>query len=281
MNETQIHTASRTPNTDFLSSSSSSKNQKSNLNLPCALDFKLASSSTKRLTINFSRKRKSNQETSLEEIWKILAENIKKIQNDQDLTISCEKLYKYVESICKPENTEKIYTLLKAICEDHTKTLSLNVDSDSIHFEVNNLWKINCKKMEKIINIFAVLDRNYLLKHPKLPTLQDMSAELFKKHVILGPAGNSGLKDLLVQKILKEVQKERNGNVIDVGLIKNLIQMLSQLGLYESSFEEKFLMETNQLYEKESRTMKLDKTSSIRTYLKRVEKVYSQERLRV
>merc|ERR1712071_306593 len=105
-----------------------------------------------------------------------------------------------------------------------------------------------------------------------------MSADLFKKHVI---SDSDGLKEKLVEKILDEVKSERNGRAINVALIKNLIQMWSQLGLYECSFEGKFLEQTDRLYDNESKTLKLDSNLSIQNYLKRVEEVYNKERNRV
>ena len=282
MNDSQIHTASRTPNTVWKKSVNSPQSDLQNTGSYNLSSFKLASSTTKRLAINFTRKRKSHEQPTFnEEIWQILADSVKKIQNNEVLSISCEKLYQYVQSICKNENTEILFNKLKNLCEDHTKTLNSQLgkgSNDEIHIKINSLWKLHCKKMEQIINIFAVLDRNYLLKHAKLPTLQDMSADLFKKHVI---SDSDGLKEKLVEKILDEVKSERNGKSINVALIKNLIQMLSQLGLYECSFEGKFLEETDRLYDSESKALKLDAELSIQTYLKRVEEVYNKERNRV
>ena len=55
-----------------------------------------------------------------------------------------------------------------------------------------------------------------------------------------------------VKGILGEISKERHGETVDRTLLKNILRMLSNLGIYRDSFEKPFLAETETYCAKES-----------------------------
>src|SRR5690348_13109716 len=71
-----------------------------------------------------------------------------------------------------------------------------------------------------------------------------MGLEIFRENMIC----NSVVKGKIIDSLLDLILKERNGEVIDRILIKNILRMLIDLSIYNDLFEARFLNETQQLY---------------------------------
>ena len=99
------------------------------------------------------------------------------------------------------------------------------------------------------------LDRAYVLKNKQIP-VYDMGLTIFKKYV----AREGDIREKFISKILSEIQRERNGELIDQEVIKGVLTMLVELGLktkkvYEEDFERRFLNYTVQFYREESNSL--------------------------
>lgn len=117
-----------------------------------------------------------------------------------------------------------------------------------------------------IKDILMYMDRNYVPKQ-KLPTVEHMQTSQFKNHVILP----ENIKAKFVGKILREIQSEREGNIVDRVLLRQVISMLVEVGitskkLYEQEFEAPFIRETKEFYHNYSNSLILK--SSCPEYLR-------------
>ncbi len=90
---------------------------------------------------------------------------------------------------------------------------------------LNRHWQDHCSKMMMICQIFLPLDRGYVLNNPLILSIWDLSLDLFKNHII----SNKTVQNRCVSGILLLIERERNGEIIDRSLVKNLLTMLYKL----------------------------------------------------
>lgn len=98
-------------------------------------------------------------------------------------------------------------------------------------------------------------------------------------------------KSLLVNSLLKQIEKQRNGETIDNSLVKKIIDSFVSLGLdendtvrqnlevYRNSFESPFILNTEQYYKQESNDFVAQ--NSVTDYMKKVEARLKEEEDRV
>ena len=79
--------------------------------------------------------------------------------------------------------------------------------------------------MMMICQIFLPLDRGYVLNNPQVLSIWDLSLDLFKTHII----SNRIVQTRCVNGVLNLIEKERNGELIERSLVKNLLSMLYKL----------------------------------------------------
>ena len=84
------------------------------------------------------------------------------------------------------------------------------------------------KKVIRVIKeILLYMDKNFAKKARNLMNVQDMQTSQFKTHVIL----NSQIKKRLVHLLLAEIEKERNGEMIERIYLQKVIEMLIEVGM--------------------------------------------------
>eukprot|EP00069_Balaena_mysticetus_P020093 bmy_12714T0 len=138
-----------------------------------------------------------------------------------------------------------LYKQLRQICDDHIKAQihQFREDSlDSVLFlkKIDRCWQNHCRQMIMIRSIFLFLDKTYVLQNSMLPSIW-----------------------------------ERNSEAIDRRLLRSLLSMLSDLQIYQDSFEQRFLEETNRLYAAEGQ--KLMQEREVPEYLHHVNKRLEEE----
>ncbi len=69
-----------------------------------------------------------------------------------------------------------------------------------------------------IKDILMYMDRNYVPKM-KLQSMEQLQTSQFKHHVIL----NQHIRTKLIQKLLSEIEIERNGGIVDVSQLRATI----------------------------------------------------------
>lgn len=117
---------------------------------------------------------------------------------------------------------------------------------------MNEKWKQVKLCIIMIKDILMYMDRNYVPKM-KLPSMDQLQTSQFKHHVVLNPQ----IRTKLIQKLLLEIDSERNGHMVEVSQLRQTIQMLVELStgsaaggvvqnkkLYEVEFEKPFIAET-------------------------------------
>ncbi|XP_078063862.1 cullin-4A-like [Mustelus asterias] len=161
-----------------------------------------------------------------------------------------------VENLCSYNVSATLYKQLRQVCEDHVKAQILQFREDSLDSslflkKINKCWQDHCRQMIMIRSIFLFLDRTYVLQSSMLPSIWDVGLELFRTHVI----NDRIVQSKTIDGILLLIEKERNGEVVDRSLIRSLLSMLSDLQVYQESFEHRFLEDTNCLYAAEGQRL--------------------------
>ncbi|GAB1302733.1 Cullin-4B [Apodemus speciosus] len=209
--------------------------------------------SAKKLVIKNFKDKPKLPENYTDETWQKLKEAVEAIQNSTSIKYNLEELYQAVENLCSYKISANLYKQLRQICEDHIKA------------QIHQFRDI------MIRSIFLFLDRTYVLQNSMLPSIWDMGLELFRAHII----SDQKVQTKTIDGILLLIERERNGEAIDRCLLRSLLSMLSDLQIYQDSFEQRFLQETNRLYAAEGQ--KLMQEREVPEYLHHVNKRLEEE----
>ncbi|XP_068181359.1 cullin-4B [Antennarius striatus] len=236
--------------------------------------------SAKKLVIKNFKEKPKLPENYTEETWQKLKEAVEAIQNSTSINYNLEELYQAVENLCSHKISAKLYKQLRAVCEDHIKAQidQFREDAlDSVLFlkKIDKCWQDHCRQMIMIRSIFLFLDRTYVLQNSMLPSIWDMGLELFRFYII----SDLKVQSKTIDGILLFIERERNGEAIDRSLLRSLLSMLSDLQIYQDSFEQRFLEETNRLYAAEGQRLMQER--EVPEYLHHVNKRLEEEADRV
>lgn len=212
--------------------------------------------------------------------WQKLHEAVGTIQNSTSIKYNLEELYQAVENLCSYKVSATLYKQLRQVCEDHVKAQIQQFREDSLDSslflkKINKCWQDHCRQMIMIRSIFLFLDRTYVLQSSMLPSIWDIGLELFRTHII----NDKTVQNKTIDGILLLIEKERNGEAVDRSLIRSLLSMLSDLQVYQESFEQRFLEETNCLYAAEGQRLMQER--EVPEYLHHVNKRLEEEADRV
>ncbi|XP_017329973.2 cullin-4B isoform X1 [Ictalurus punctatus] len=234
----------------------------------------------KKLVIKNFKEKPKLPENYTRETWQKLKEAVEAIQNSTSIKYNLEELYQAVENLCSHKISAKLYKQLRVVCEDHIKAQidEFREDSlDSVLFlkKIDKCWQDHCRQMIMIRSIFLFLDRTYVLQNSMLPSIWDMGLELFRFYII----SDWKVQSKTIDGILLLIERERNGEAIDRSLLRSLLSMLSDLQIYQDSFEQRFLEETNRLYAAEGQRLMQER--EVPEYLHHVNKRLEEEADRV
>ncbi|XP_062907312.1 cullin-4A-like isoform X2 [Mobula hypostoma] len=235
--------------------------------------------SRKLLIKNFKDKPKL-PDSYTQDTWQKLHEAVGTIQNSTSIKYNLEELYQAVENLCSYKVSATLYKQLRQVCEDHVKAKIQQFQEDSLDSslflkKINKCWQDHCQQMIMIRSIFLFLDRTYVLQSSMLPSIWDIGLELFRTHII----NDKTVQNKTIDGILLLIEKERNGEAVDRSLIRSLLSMLSDLQVYQESFEQRFLEETNCLYVAEGQRLMQER--EVPEYLHHVNKRLEEETDRV
>uniref|UniRef100_A0A672GWB6 Cullin-4B n=1 Tax=Salarias fasciatus TaxID=181472 RepID=A0A672GWB6_SALFA len=233
----------------------------------------------KKLVIKNFREKPKLPENYTQETWQKLKEAVEAIQNSTSIKYNLEELYQAVENLCSHKISAKLYKQLRAVCEDHIKA---QIDQFREYplcvlflKKIDKCWQDHCRQMIMIRSIFLFLDRTYVLQNSMLPSIWDMGLELFRFYII----SDLKVQSKTIDGILLLIERERNGEAIDRSLLRSLLSMLSDLQIYQDSFEQRFLEETNRLYAAEGQRLMQER--EVPEYLHHVNKRLEEEADRV
>jgi cullin 3 len=220
-----------------------------------------------------------------ENTWNLLKNAVHEIHKKNASGLSFEELYRNAYNMVLHKYGDKLYNGLKSVVDAHLKEIAQKVVStNDDHFlhTLNEVWADHTQSMLMIRDILMYMDRVYVL-HNNVSTVYDLGLRLFKdniaKHPKIGPR--------LLTTLLDSIKRERNGEVINRKLLKNVTQMLVDLGtpsvskrsVYEEEFEKHFLETSAQFYKLESQNF--ISTNSASEYMKKVERRLDEEMDRV
>ncbi|XP_007507205.2 cullin-4B isoform X2 [Monodelphis domestica] len=212
--------------------------------------------SAKKLVIKNFKEKPKLPENYTDETWQKLKEAVEAIQKSTSIKYNLEELYQAVENLCSYKISANLYKQLRQICEEHIRFQIFQFREgslDSVLFlkKIDKCWQNHCRQMIMIRSIFLFLDRTYVLQNSMLPSIWDMGLELFRTHII----SDQKVQNKTIEGILLLIERERTGEAIDRSLLRSLLSMLSDLQIYQDSFEQKFLEETNRLYSAEGQRL--------------------------
>ena len=161
---------------------------------------------------------------------------------------------------------DRLYEGLINTMSLHLKEMARSIESaqgNTFLGELNRNWIEHNKALQMIRDILMYMDRTYVLNFKKTP-VHELGLNLWRDNVVR----SSHIKDRLVDTLLDLVQRERTGEIVDRGLICNVIKMLMDLGhsVYHEIFEKRFLDAASDFYRMESQ--QYIQTSDCGDYLK-------------
>eukprot|EP00958_Prasinococcus_capsulatus_P024111 scaffold3731_cov381-Prasinococcus_capsulatus_cf.AAC.3 len=170
----------------------------------------------------------------------------------------------------------KLYGRLEAECEKYCAEkieglLNQSPDCDVYLNLVHTTWLDHCEQILTIRSIFLYLDRTYVKQTSGIRSLWDMGLQLFRQHL----TKHEEVERKTVHGILTLIERERTGEAIDRGLLKNLLRMFTSLGSYVDGFETQFLAETKTFYAAEAKQFL--ESSEVPQYLLRCEQRLQEE----
>lgn len=153
------------------------------------------------------------------------------------------------------------------------------VADDLLLVVLNQKWTDHQVIMTMVRDILMYMDRTYVNQKRKHP-IYDSGLYIFRDTIARNPAIRERLRSLL----LRNIELERNGELVDRSLLKSILRMLVDLGVhsnvvYEDDFESFFLERTLDFYRAEAQAT-LDH-ATCPEYLVKAEKRLLEEANRV
>lgn len=226
----------------------------------------------KKLNIKNFKRPKLPDNNYMSEAWMLLEKAVIALQMSRPVETSLEVLYSSVANLCQPQFVKQVYENLARLIDNHTRN-SIDQIKDSSQFlkDMNSCWQNHCQQLIMIRSIFLFLDRTHVLTNPSIMSIWDLGLERFRHYF----STISRVQKRTTDDILSLIQEERDGNIVDRNLIKDLLSMLSTLSIYLMAFEQRFIQETERLYRTKSDT--LVNEYDVPQYLKYVEKIIMEE----
>ena len=174
---------------------------------------------------------------------------------------------------------EKLYSGLVSTMTSHLKDISKDIDAAQGGFfleELNRKWADHNKALQMIRDILMYMDRTFIPSTHKTP-VHELGLNLWRDNII----HSSKIQTRLQNTLLDLVLIERNGEVINRGLMRNITKMLTDLGpsVYQEDFEKSFLDVSADFYRLESQ--KFIERCDCSDYLKKAERRLHEEMERV
>ncbi|XP_075643357.1 cullin-3A-like isoform X1 [Castanea sativa] len=214
-----------------------------------------------------------------EKTWKILEHAIQEIYNHNASGLSFEELYRNAYNMVLHKFGEKLYSGLVTTMTSHLSDISKSIEAAQGELfleELNRKWLDHNKALQMIRDILMYMDRTFIPSTHKTP-VHELGLNLWRDVVIHSSKTQIRLQDTL----LELVHRERNGEVINRGLMRSIIKMLMDLGssVYQDDFEQHFLEVSANFYGLESQ--QYIESCDCGDYLKKAERRLNEETERV
>ncbi|CAM6034376.1 unnamed protein product [Sphagnum compactum] len=210
-----------------------------------------------------------------EKTWKILEDAIHEIYNHNASGLSFEELYRNAYNMVLHKYGEKLYSGLVNTMTQHMREIARTVEAAQGGLfleELNSKWREHNKSLQMIRDILMYMDRTYVNNFNKTP-VHELGLNLWRDNIVRSPR----IRDRLLHTLLDLVHRERTGEVINRGLMRNITKMLVDLGptVYQEDFERPFLDAASDFYRVESQ--QFVETCDCADYLRKAEKRLNEE----
>ncbi|KAH7436226.1 hypothetical protein KP509_05G009200 [Ceratopteris richardii] len=214
-----------------------------------------------------------------ERTWKVLDEAICEIYNHNASGLSFEELYRNAYNMVLHKYGDKLYMGLVDTLSRHLKNMASTIEAAQGGLfleELNRNWLEHNKALQMIRDILMYMDRTYVPNYNKTP-VHELGLNLWRDYVVRYPK----IKARLLDTLLDLVYRERSGEVINRGLMRNITKMLMDLGIdvYQEDFEKPFLEAASGFYKLESQ--EFIECCDCGDYLKKAERRLNEEIERV
>ncbi|KAK9766943.1 hypothetical protein K7432_003615 [Basidiobolus ranarum] len=206
--------------------------------------------------------------------WGKLKRAINEIQQNLPISDTLEDLYQVCENLCLQKKASFLYDNLELECQNYITSERIRLEqnpstNEAFLIALNECWTQYRSQMHLIRSIFLYLDRTFALHTPGMVTSWDMGLNLFNKFLMT----SNEIRKKSLSGILDSIEKESIPQVL-----KSLLCMYSDLGIYLNGFERPFLEATTVIY----RRVASDciNTMEIPRYLMYVEERLAKERER-
>lgn len=203
------------------------------------------SAARKLVVKNLRTTAKGSPEVYYEQTWKSLDAALTAIFSGERISTSLEELYRGTENLCRADKSAPTYETLKARMEGYVgRKLKDELNEragrgdDEVVKAVEAAWTKWCSQLNMIRSIFFYLDRSYLLSAPNLQTIWETGLSLFRKHI----SSDDRIGPRFLRGIFSLFEKDRQSQgAVEMSLLRPCIRMLSNLNIYTSDFEPKFI----------------------------------------
>ncbi|KAL4633470.1 hypothetical protein ACB092_04G125400 [Castanea dentata] len=195
-------------------------------------------------------------------------------------------LYTTVYNMCnqhpRPDNSEKVYKKYQEVFEEYIIPKVLpsikEKHGEIMLMELVKRW-VNHKVMIRWLSrFFEYLSRSYLVKKLDFSPLEELGVKHFRNLVYLEVGRNA------IDVVITLINKEREGQQIDRGLLKNVSDFFIEIGsvcinCYEMDFEALMLQDTSEYYSRKASKWIVE--DSCPDYMLKAEECLKRERDRV
>ena len=173
--------------------------------------------------------------------WNTIRDAIQKIYAQKASQLSYEELYRTAYNLVLHKHGEMLYDNVRKTTVEMLQPISqrlINIPDEDLVKEITKVWDLEKYVIIMIKDILLYMDKNFVPKMKNFLNVEAMQTNQFKTHVVQ----NAQIKKKLVTLLLAEIEKERNGEMIERIYIQKSIQMLIEVGLqskriYEQEFE--------------------------------------------
>ncbi|CAH1170430.1 unnamed protein product [Phaedon cochleariae] len=196
----------------------------------------------------------------------LLGLGINTILNSEKRKTSLQELYVIVENLHdthRPELYEKLNDLLEDTLQQKLESLIQN--TDDLLESLNSRWTKFGEHVTVIKNIFLNCDRSTKNNCTNYNTVHHLSIHLFKTIIILNPT----IKDNLTIHLVNMIQSRRKGDKVDMKLHESILDMLTDMEVYNEIFHNQFIRLSNIFFSDEGNIL-IDMID-IRAFLRHVQ----------
>ena len=200
-----------------------------------------------------------------ERVWQDLSRAIGEIYKKNASTLSFEELYRNAYNLVLHKHGNILYSGVTETIAQHLSDVALNVANSTSENLLNALakaWDDHRITLGMIRDILMYMDRTYVVHNKRVPIFA-LGLQIFRATILY----HDGVRERLRNCLLNNVLAEREGEIVDRGLLKTILSMLVDLNVdgtkvYEDEFESHFIEATKNYYRQESLTFLSQNTCS-------------------